>query len=95
MPLIWGLERFKTIPQKKGIYVYGKKRNMPEGVSIYQGSCSLGSLCDALVFLTYETEFALFIAVLKLCLSHGLRQLTRDVNIDIRARLFKTNDVVS
>ena len=30
-------------------------------------------------FLTYETEFVLFLAVLDNCLAHGLRQLTHDV----------------
>ena len=30
-------------------------------------------------FLTFESEFVLFLAVLENCLAHGLRQPTRDV----------------
>ena len=40
-----------------------------------------------MAFLTYETEFVME----KLCLAHGLRQLTRDVKGDVRIITFESD----
>ena len=46
----------------------------------------LESLANEKLFITYETEFVLYLFlyfVLKFCLAHGLRQLTRDTIINV------------
>ena len=60
-----------------------------------------------MVFLTYETEFVLFLAMLwdricsifsdagKFCIAHGLRQLTHNVKSDFRTLNFLISEVTS
>ena len=41
------------------------------------------SLTSGNIFLTYEAEVDIFLAVLKNSLAHGLRQLTRETKSDV------------
>ena len=43
------------------------------------------------VFLTYKTVLFYFSGAGKICLAHGLRQLTRDVKNDVRTLNFRSN----